>query len=129
MALWPDDLIQRMEKLLIRPEDLEERFDRASGPGGQNVNKVATSVFLRHLPSGITIRSEESRHQKTNRVLARERLCQRLEAEQQAEKQLRAEARRRKRLATQPRPRKVKERILESKRRRSGTKEMRRYRP
>ena len=43
--------------------DLEETFARSSGPGGQNVNKVATAVTLRHRPSGMSVTVQDSRSQ------------------------------------------------------------------
>jgi len=46
----------RMERLAVREEDLEERFIRSRGKGGQNVNKVSTCVVLRHVPTGIAVR-------------------------------------------------------------------------
>lgn len=128
-APFPDHVSERLLRLGICDEDLEERFDRASGPGGQNVNKVATSVWLRHHPTGLTVRSESSRSQQANRVEARLRLCDKLELEQKKKKQQRAIQRRKKRLAAQGRPRKVKEKILKSKRQRAETKRNRRYRP
>ena len=42
-----DEIIQIADGVAIHPEDLTESFIRASGPGGQNVNKVATAVQLR----------------------------------------------------------------------------------
>ncbi|MGD9578356.1 MAG: peptide chain release factor-like protein, partial [Syntrophorhabdus sp.] len=36
----------------IREEDIVERFIRSRGHGGQNVNKVSTCVYLKHLPTG-----------------------------------------------------------------------------
>jgi protein subunit release factor B len=122
-------LLERMKALGIHEEDLEEQFDRASGPGGQNVNKVATSVLLRHTRSGESVRAESSRSQQTNRLEARERLCERLELKRKEEQQRRAVARRKKRLIHQGRPRKVKEKILRGKKHRSQTKQQRNYRP
>lgn len=47
---------------------------RASGPGGQNRNKVETAIRLRHRPSGLTVIAEESRSQAENRARALRRL-------------------------------------------------------
>ncbi|PYL66020.1 MAG: peptide chain release factor-like protein [Verrucomicrobia bacterium] len=115
----------RMARLGIRESDLKESFTRSSGPGGQNVNKVATAVTLRHRPSGISVTVQDSRSQAQNRKLARERL---LDAIDQVREQRRAaevahqeKARRRK----SPRPRALKRKILESKRRRAELKRQR----
>ncbi|MEM6886324.1 MAG: peptide chain release factor-like protein [Verrucomicrobiota bacterium] len=122
-------LIERMEALGIREEDIEEQFDRASGPGGQHVNKVATSVLLHHLPTGERVRAESSRSQQTNRLIARERLCDRIEPRRKQAQLAHAQTRRKKRLQHQGRPRKVKEKILKGKKHRSEIKKHRKYRP
>jgi protein subunit release factor B len=118
-------LSERMRRLGIRDSDLQETFARSSGPGGQNVNKVATAVTLRHRPSGISVTVQESRSQAQNRKLARERLFDAVKEAQlkrrAAEIAEREKARRRK----SPRPPALKQRILESKRRRSALKRQR----
>lgn len=116
---------ERMARLGIHDVDLEETFARSSGPGGQNVNKVATAVTLRHRPSGVSVTVQDSRSQAVNRKLARERL---LDAIESAREERRAaaiaeheKARRRK----SPRPAALKRKILESKRKRGELKKQR----
>ena len=51
---------------------------RASGPGGQHVNKTASALRLTHLPSGVVVTSQDSPSQFRNRETAYERLAERL---------------------------------------------------
>ena len=71
-------LAQEMKRLNIKEEDIKETFTRSSGPGGQNVNKVATCVQLRHRPSGITVKVTRERSQALNRFLARRNLAEKV---------------------------------------------------
>lgn len=81
----PDpSLLQRLAALGVREGDLVETFVRSGGHGGQNVNKVATCVMLVHVPTGVQVKCQTTRHQGQNRVLARELLLEKLAARQRA---------------------------------------------
>lgn len=73
------DLLERWKRLGILEGDLEERFVRASGRGGQKLHKTSSCVWLTHKPTGILVKCDASRSQALNRFLARRRLADRLE--------------------------------------------------
>jgi len=72
-------LKERMEALGIYEKDIEERFIRSSGRGGQKVNKTSTCVYLKHIPTGIEVKWMKERNQSLNRFLARRELVKRIE--------------------------------------------------
>jgi ribosome-associated protein len=133
-------VIEISSAVSIDEREIDERFVRASGPGGQNVNKVATAVELRFdvraasLPQSVKDRlaalagsrmtadgillidSREHRTQKANREEARARLLLLLRA---------AAVRPKKRRATKPRPAAREER-LKAKKKRGEVKSLRR---
>ena len=118
-------LREMMARLGVREKDIVERFIRAQGPGGQNVNKVSTCVYLRHLPTGIEVKCQEERSQAQNRYRARQILLKKIESailgklsqEQKRIEKIRRQKRRRSRRA--------KLKILESKRRHGAKKLLR----
>jgi len=75
------ELEARMAALELREEDLEEKYVRSSGPGGQRVNKTASCVYLKHGPTGLEVKMQRERSQRLNRYYARKRLCELIEAE------------------------------------------------
>jgi len=72
-------LQERMEALGVHEKDIEEKFVRSSGRGGQKVNKTSTCVYLRHIPTGFEIKCMKERSQSLNRFLARRELVTRME--------------------------------------------------
>jgi len=63
----------------LKEEDLEEKFVRGSGPGGQSVNKTENNVQLLHKPTGIRVSCHETRSLQQNRKIARKILLDRLD--------------------------------------------------
>lgn len=119
-------LEERMARLGIREADLDERFVRSGGAGGQHVNKVSTCVVLTHRPSGIAVRCSEERSQGLNRFLARRRLADKVEEAVLGEAGRRRQEIEKIRRQKRKRSKRAKEKMLEAKRRRAGVKEGRR---
>lgn len=74
-------LLRRMETCRLKESDIEEKFIRSGGPGGQHVNRRATCVYLKHTLTGLEVKMQQERSQSLNRFFARRRLCELLEAE------------------------------------------------
>lgn len=121
-----NELKRRMRQLGVYEKDFRESFVRSSGPGGQNVNKAATCVVLRHIPTGIQVKCQEERSQRLNRHKARwiilERIKQRKKAEWLKLIQQKEKLRRQRRKRTTA----LQEEILEQKHYRSSKKTARR---
>lgn len=92
MSLFPvsfdkeDQLLKRMAVLGIAETDLEEKFIRGGGPGGQKTNKTSSTVCLRHKPTGLEVRCAQERSQSLNRFFARRDLCDKLAEKVRGEK-------------------------------------------
>src|SRR6202012_2188645 len=110
-----NQMAQRMAALGVNEADIEERFVRSGGHGGQNVNKTSTCVMLVHRPSGLQVKCQETRQQGLNRFIARRLLLDKIEEKQKgfvAEKRAEVEKIRRQK---RKRSRRAKERMLADK--------------
>lgn len=74
------ELERRMAACDLKEADLDERFIRSGGAGGQHVNKTSTCVHLRHKPTDLEVKMQKARSQALNRFYARRRMCELLEA-------------------------------------------------
>lgn len=115
-----------MAKIGLREEDIVEKFITGWGNGGQKVNKTASCVYLKHVPTGLEVKCQAGRSRSANRLVARNELCQRLEdAQETARLQIRDDAEK-KRRQSRKRSRVQKQRMVQEKRRRTITKTYRR---
>jgi protein subunit release factor B len=118
-------LSSRMEELGIKEDDLIEKFILGSGKGGQKVNKTASCVYLKHLPTGFEVKCQKERSRELNRYLARRDLCDKISCLLKDEKTKKQREQERIRRQKKRRSRKLKQKILEEKKRRSEIKSLR----
>ena len=118
-------LQEKMERLGIREEDLIEKFIRSGGAGGQNVNKVSTCVYLKHIPTGIEVKAQRERSQAMNRFLARRTLADKIESVIVGKKSEEQERREKIRRTKRRRSRRAKEKMLRDKKLQAEKKKLR----
>ncbi|MCE5295122.1 MAG: peptide chain release factor-like protein [Chlamydiales bacterium] len=67
-----------LKKMGVKDDDLVEKFIIGQGSGGQKINKTSSCVYLKHIPSGVEIKCQQSRSREDNRVVARKILLDKL---------------------------------------------------
>ena len=130
MAEFPDiveaPLRARFVSLGVRPEEVEERFVRGTGAGGQKINKTSSTVWLRHRPTGTEVRCQRERSQRINRLLAWTELAERLEGRRAEQANQARAARELVRRQKRQKSRGQKVRMIEAKKHRAKIKSARR---
>jgi peptide chain release factor len=124
MAL-PTFIETRLHALGINPSDVEEKFIRGGGPGGQKINKTSSTVWLRHRPTGTEVRCQAERSQASNRELAWRELCHKLEARARAARDAAQQEREKGRRQTRQKSRGQKVRMIQAKKHRAKHKAQR----
>jgi peptide chain release factor len=72
-------LEEKFRALGIKPSDITEKFMPSGKKGGQKANKTSNAVYLKHLPTGIEVKCDETRERELNRFLARRLLAYKVE--------------------------------------------------
>jgi len=119
-------LAARMAALGIVEAELVEKFVRGSGSGGQKVNKTSNCVFIKHLPSGATVKCQLDRSREMNRFHARRELCEQMEAARDGQSSAKIQAIEKLRRQKRRRSRRSKQRSVADKRMLSQKKSLRR---
>ena len=123
-----EELERRFEALEIREEDLTEKFVRASGAGGQKINKTSVAVYIKHEPTGYEVKTAANRSQAVNRYIARRMLCDRIEEEREGKQSAAQQKAEKIRRQKRRRSRRAKARMLSDKRK-QGEKKAQRKKP
>lgn len=115
----PTQIDERLAALGTSAAEVEERFVRGTGPGGQKINKTSSTVWLRHGPTGVEVRCQRERSQAANRELAWRELCEKLEARKLTAARAAVDDRETERRRNRQKSRGQKVRMIESKKHRA----------
>ncbi|MBT4384548.1 peptide chain release factor-like protein [Candidatus Peregrinibacteria bacterium] len=119
------DILQKAAKLKIEPQDFEEKFIRGGGAGGQKINKTASCVWLKHLPTGIDVKVQKHRERWGNRKSAYKLLINKIEEKVLGKKSEAAQKAFKVRKQKKRRSKRAKAKMMDEKSRRGGLKSSR----
>jgi protein subunit release factor B len=115
----PSQILEKLAALGVRLDDVEERFIRGAGPGGQKINKTSSTVWLRHGPTGVEVRCQQERSQGANREVAWGELVAKLQARKTQALAAVVDAREAERRRTRQKSRRQNVRMIQSKKHRA----------
>ncbi len=115
----PSQILKKLAALRVRLDEVEERFVRGTGPGGQKINKTSSTVWLRHRPTGVEVRCQRERSQGANREVAWAELVAKLQARKTQALAAVVDAREEERRRTRQKSRRQKIRMIQSKKHRA----------
>ena len=115
----PSQILEKLVALGVRLADVEERFVRGTGPGGQKINKTSSTVCLRHGPTGLEVRCQRERSQGANREVAWAELVAKLQERKTRALAAVVDAREAERRRTRQKSRRQKVRMIQSKKHRA----------
>jgi protein subunit release factor B len=118
---FPDEWLERANKLGVFEEDIREEFVRGSGAGGQKINKTSNCVWLRH-KNGLEVRVQRHREREKNRVSAYKLLIKKVEDAILGKQSENAQKRHKYRKQKQRRSRKAQAKVVDAKRARGQLK-------
>lgn len=109
----------KMTELGIIEDDLIEKFILGSGSGGQKINKTNSCVWLKHAPTGIVIKCQQTRSRELNRYYARQLLCDKIDFQKNKSESEKEQAAAKIRRQKRKRSKRAKEKMLEDKKHQS----------
>ncbi|PIR55429.1 peptide chain release factor-like protein [Candidatus Peregrinibacteria bacterium CG10_big_fil_rev_8_21_14_0_10_36_19] len=118
-------LIKKAQELGVEAFDIEEKFITGGGSGGQKINKTASCVQLKHLPSGTLVKCQKHREQSKNRLSAYKMLILKIEEKIKGKESEKAKKIFKLKKQKAKRSKRAKEKILADKAHRSEIKETR----
>lgn len=120
-----EKLSKWMASLEISEQDIVEKFIVGSGKGGQKLHKTASTVYIKHQPSGTEIKCQESRSREDNRYFARLRLCEKLDTQRHDEESKKQQEIEKIKRQKKRRSRRLQKKMLDEKSKRGALKKLR----